>query len=99
MAKFDVNATAALIGVSTYQLWNAWIQTAPSLADLRAATPGDDTHQKLLDATYQVGGLVAMIGIAFGVASGDWSALMLMGLVFGALVFWSYQVLDAYPVG
>lgn len=97
MSRMNVDATAALIGVSTFQLWNAWNQTAPSLAELRSAQPGDDVHQRLMDATYQVGGLVAMIGVAFGIVSGDWTAFLLMALIFGALVFWSYQVLDAFP--
>jgi len=95
MAKVNVDSAAALVGVTTFQLWSAWNQTAPSLSELRGSVPGDSVHQRLLDATYQVGGLTAMIGIAFGLVSGDWSAMLIMGAIFTALVFWSYQVLDA----
>lgn len=96
--KWEPAAAAAVIGISSYQLWSAWNQSAPSLAEARAAMPGDITiRQRLLDANLTVGSLAFIIGVAIAILTRDITALVLMAAIFGTLSMWHYAILSADP--
>ena len=96
MAVTTVDAAAALFGVAAFQVWQAWRDTAPSIADLREAKPGDaHLGQQLDDATMSVGTIVLGLGIAFVIVTHDPTALFLMAGILAALALWSYQILEA----
>jgi hypothetical protein len=95
MAKLEPAAAASVIGLAGFQLFTAWSNTAPSLSDLRAATPGDDSmRQKLYDADFMVGGLALALGVAFSVLSHDMTALVVMMVIFGMVSLWHHSVLN-----
>jgi len=96
MKTFDTQAAAAIVGLASYQLWQAWRDNAPTLHDVRSAQPGDiSTKQRLLDAEITVGSLAVIIGLSFTVLTKDATVLVLLLGVFGALAFFHHWVLEA----
>jgi hypothetical protein len=93
VSRFSPEITASVIGLAAFQLWQSWRDVAPSFQELRQA-PGDDfdTRQRLMDADLSVGSLALIIGIAFGILSHDYTALILMLVIFGTLSLWSHQI-------
>lgn len=88
--------TSVLLGLAAFQLAGAWSATAPTLSDMRAASPGDiATRQRLLDADLSVGSLAVLIGAVIGILTKEWAALFVMVGVFGALSLWSHAILAA----
>lgn len=77
------------MGLAGFELWKAWGDAAPSLAELRSATAADtDVHQQLLDAEMTVGSLAAIVGIAMWYLTGDPTVLLLLGVTVAALAYW-----------
>lgn len=106
MSVPEGNATAAaIVGLTTYQIWNAWKDSAPSLAELRAATnsrsDADNTamRQKLHDSVLTVGSLALIVGIAMGVYTKRYDALILLVCTLGILAVWYYSILASDPNG
>lgn len=99
-ARYEPAVAAAVVGAAGWQLWQAWNQNAPSLADCRAAAPQDtEAHlsvkQRLLDADLTVGSLALIIGTTFAVLSKDMTVLLIMVIIFGTLSLWHHSVLEA----
>ena len=98
-------AAAAIVGLCTFQLWTAWNESAPSLADLRAATSdksdADNTamRQKLHDAVLTVGSLALVVGIAMGVFTRKLDTLILLASTLAILATWYYSILASEPNG
>lgn len=98
-SKYDVGTAATLVGLAGFQVWTAWNNSAPSFKELRKAPPGDlSTKQDLLDATLGVGVLALGLGITFAVMTKDYTAMIIMIGIIGALSIWSYQILEAEDV-
>lgn len=96
MKTFEPQAAAAIVGLASYQLWQAWRDNAPTLHDVRSAAPGDiSTKQRLLDAEITVGSLAVIIGLSFTALTRDPTVLLLLLAIFGALAFFHHWVLDA----
>ena len=98
MVKWEPTAATAVVGIATYQLWNAWQSAAPSLAELRSAAPGDiGARQKLLDANLTVGSLALVIGVTLAILTRDLTALIIMIVFFATLSMWHNSILAAEP--
>ncbi len=96
MAKWEPGAAATVVGLASFQLYQAWNQNAPSLAECRSAEPGDITvKQKLVDADLTVGSVAIIVGVALAILTRDPTALILLMVIFGTLSLWSNQVLAA----
>jgi len=92
-------AAAAIVGLTTYQLWNAWNDSTPSLTELRAASQYGPERQKLHDAVLTVGSLALVVGIAMGVFTKRADALILLMCTLGILATWYYSILASEPNG
>ena len=98
MQKYEPQAAAAVVGLAAFELWKVWGNTAPSLADVRGVTPGDDTiRQRLMDADITVGSLAIIIGVTLAILMKDATALIIMMIIFGTLSFFHHWVLAAEP--
>lgn len=96
MSKLEPAAGAAVIGMAGFQLLQAWNQNAPSLSDLRGASPDDvSIRQRLHDADFMVGGLAIVLGVAFALLTHDSTALVVMLVIFGSVSMWHHSVLNA----
>lgn len=94
--KLEIDAASALIGVAAFEVWKAWQATAPSLSEVRSADPNDiSIQQRLLDSNITVGGMAVIIGAAFLAVTRDWTPLVLMLFVFGALSFFHHWTFAA----
>lgn len=99
MSKYDVGTAATLVGLAGFQVWTAWNNSAPSFKELRDARPGDiSTKQALMDSTLGVGTLALGLGITFAIMTKDYTAMLIMLGIIGALALWSYQILEAENV-
>lgn len=102
----ESNGTAAaIVGLCTFQLWTAWNESAPTLADLRAASSSQSTaenvamRQKLHDATLTVGSLALVVGVSMGVFTRRPDTLILLASTLGVLATWYYSILASEPNG
>lgn len=98
-------AAAAIVGLCTFQLWTAWNESAPTLADLRGATNDKSDlgntamRQKLHDAVLTVGSLALVVGIAMGVFTKRADTLILLASTLAILATWYYSILASEPNG
>jgi len=89
-----------IVGLSGFQLIQAWNANAPKLADMRKADPNDkEMHQQLKDADILVGGMALILGSAFAVMTKRGLPLVLMMTIFGSVSFWYHNVLNGESVG
>lgn len=96
MQKYEPQAAAAVVGLAAFELWKVWGSSAPSLADVRGAEPGDvGIRQRLMDADITVGSLAIIIGVTLAILMRDATALIIMIVIFGALSFFHHWVLAA----
>jgi len=96
----EQNGTAAaIVGLCTYQLWNAWNDSTPSLTELRAASQYGPERQKLHDAVLTVGSLALVVGVAMGVFTKRVDTLILLASTLGILATWYYSILASEPNG
>jgi hypothetical protein len=96
VAKFSTEVAVSVVGLAAFQLWQSWRDVAPSFAELRQAPHDDyDTKQRLFDADLSVGSLALVIGVTLAVLSHDFTALVLMLVIFGMLSLWSHQIMAA----
>lgn len=92
----DFSSLAAVVGMATLQLHGTYTKTAPSLQELRDASPADtDILNKLNDADYLVGGLVLFIGVAFLILGRTPIPLILLAVGFVLLSGWHHLVRKA----
>lgn len=95
MGRWEPATAASVIGVAGFQLLQSWNANAPSLSDLRTASPDDvSTRQRLHDADFMVGGLSIILGVAFAVLAKDATALVVMLVIFGSVSMWHHMVLN-----
>lgn len=92
-------AAAAIVGLCTYQLWNAWNDSTPTLTELRAATQYGPERQKLHDAVLTVGSLALVVGVAMGVFTKRVDTLILLASTLSVLAIWYYSILASDPNG
>lgn len=103
MNRLEAPAAVAVVGLAGFQLWDAWMKNAPSLADCRSVSADRSTgehvavRQRWLDANLTVGSLAVIIGGVFWALTGDPLVLLIMVLIFGTLSLWHHSVLDAEP--
>ena len=96
----EQNGTAAaIVGLCTYQLWNAWNDSTPSLTELRAASQYGPERQKLHDAVLTVGSLALVVGVAMGIFTKRIDTLLLLASTLGVLAIWYYSILASEPNG
>jgi len=96
MSRFDATTTASVLGLAGFQLIQAWNSNAPSLKDLREASPDDiGVRQKLHDADFMVGGVAIILGVTFSILARDNTALYVMLVIFGSISLWHHSVLNA----
>jgi predicted short-subunit dehydrogenase-like oxidoreductase (DUF2520 family) len=94
--QWEPTVAATVVGLASYNLWSAWQASAPSLAELRAAEPGDiSARQKLLDANMTVGSLALVIGVTIAILTRDITVLLIMAVFFATLSYWHNAVLAA----
>lgn len=99
MRVWEPQAAAAIVGLAAFELWKAWNENAPSLAEVRAARPDDiPTRQRLMDAEITVGGLAVIIGLSYAALTKDLTVLVILLVVLAALTFFHYWTLDADSV-
>ena len=92
----DFGSVAAVVGMASVQLHQMYTNSAPSLQELRDASPGDlSTHNKLNDADFMVGGLALFIGIAFLVLTRKVAPLILLSIGFVMISSWHHLVRKA----
>lgn len=97
-ANLEPTAAAAVVALATFQLWQSWQGTAPTLAGLREYSPNNITaKQQLMDADLTVGSLALIVGVAMAIYTRDLSILVLMVFSFGALSLWYHAVLASAP--
>ena len=92
-------AAAAIVGLCTYQLCNAWNDSTPTLTELRAAHQYGPERQKLHDAVLTVGSLALVVGIAMGVFTKRIDTFILLASTLGVLAIWYYSILASEPNG
>jgi len=98
MKQWEPQAAAAIVGLAAFELWKAWGNNAPSLAELRKAAPGDiATTQQLSDANITVGSLALIIGVAFLILTRDFTVLLLLLAIFFALSWFHGATLNSDP--
>jgi hypothetical protein len=96
MAVWEPGAATAVVGLATFELWNAYEKTAPSLEEARAAEPGDlHIRQRILDADLTVGSLALIIGVTFYVMTKNISVLVVMLIIVAVLSVWRRSILAA----
>lgn len=96
MARYDAQVAVAVVGVAGFQLLQAWNTNAPSLTEIRQANPDDvSVRQRLMDASFMVGGLATILGIAFAIMTHDTTALIVMLVIFGSVATWFHSVMNA----
>ena len=95
---WEPQAAAAVVGLAAFELWKAWGDNAPSLAELRKSAPDDiGTAQRLSDANITVGALAAIIGVAYLILTRDITVLLLMLAIFAALSWFHRSTLNSDP--
>jgi hypothetical protein len=95
MILMERDAAAALVGIATFSVWQAWGQVAPSLSELRESGGSLTMRTKLQDADILVGGMSLLVGTAMAIYTHDLSAMILMIFAFGIMSVWSHMVLNS----
>lgn len=87
------NLALAIVGLAGFQMLTVWHQFAPSLSELREASPSDTlTRQKLLDADIMVGSTVLILGTAITILTDDKTPLIIMATLFSTVAVWHHLV-------
>ena len=93
MPKYQPGIAASVIGLAAFELIRTWRDIAPELSELRHAQAGDTSmRQRLMDADILIGSVSIVLGVAFGLLTQDWTALVIMLLIFSMMSFWYHQV-------
>lgn len=89
--KVETTVALAVAAGGVWAIHSAWVNTSPSLADLRAAGPGSvASHTQLRDATILVGGLALLAGGVVSVATHQVWPILLMGAAL-SLLWWTHH--------
>jgi hypothetical protein len=85
---------AATLGYTTVEIIKLWKDTAPSLADMRAAPENDVAMwQNMLDANYLGAGLSLLIGGTVSYLAKSWVPILLSLGTLSFMAFWYRMVL------
>lgn len=99
MADLEYQAGIAVIGLAAFQIASLWNDNAPSLAELRDHDPNNysptSALQKLSDADWTVGLLVAVVALATTTLTKDWRPAAVMIIIFGVLSYQAHTVAKA----
>ena len=96
MRQLEPGIAASVIGLAAFPLWQVYEASAPTLAEVRLAPPGDiSMRQRMLDADITVGSLAVIVGAAFAVLTKDFTAMILMLVILGTLSFWRRATANA----
>jgi len=86
---------ASVSALVLFEIWKAYENNAPTIADLRAAQPGDNAmKQRLLDTDFTVGSIALAVGVVFATKAKDSSLLVIIAALLMALSFWRYEILE-----
>ena len=84
--------------VSSFVIFNVWQiyeNNVPSIADLRAAAPGDtQMKQRMIDADMSIGSVALAIGLVFAYKAHDPSIVLIIIALLGALSWWRHEILE-----
>lgn len=77
------------------EIWKAYENNAPSIADVRAADPDDlAMKQRLIDADFTIGSIGLAIGVIFAVKANDHTLIVIIAALLAALSWWRYEILE-----
>ena len=86
---------ASVSAIIITEMWKAYENNAPSIADLRAAQPGDVAmKQRLIDSDFTVGSIALAIGVIFAIKANDHSLIMIIAALLAALSWWRHEILE-----
>jgi hypothetical protein len=98
MTAWEPSNAAAIVGLAVLSICTLYKENAPSLGDLRDATPnGGATHQHLQDADLTVGALGVITGLAMAWLTKDPTALLLIIVALGSYMLGFHAVLNRTP--
>lgn len=87
-----VASVAALV---IFEIWKLYEKNAPSISELRAATPGDiHLKQRLIDTDFTIGSMAIAVGILFSVKAKDPIIVYVILALLTALSWWRYEILE-----
>lgn len=86
---------ASISALIITEMWKAYENNAPTLADLRAAEPNDIAmKQRLIDTDFTVGSIALAIGVVFAVKAKDHSLIVIIAALLAALSWWRHEILE-----
>jgi len=86
---------ASVSALVIFEVWKAYEVNAPSISDLRAASPGDlAMKQRLIDSDFTIGSVALAIGAIFTVKAKDPSIIVIIAALLAALSWWRYEILE-----
>jgi hypothetical protein len=86
---------ASVSALVVFEIWKAYENNAPSIEDLRAATPGDSVmKQRILDTDFTIGSIALAIGLLFTIKAKDSSIIIITAALLMALSWWRYEILE-----
>lgn len=98
MSRLEPTAASAVIGLAGFQLLQTWNANAPSLSEMRAATPENNTTRtQLRDADFMVGGMAIILGTTYSILTHDATGIVIMMAIFGGVSLWWHAIERAAP--
>jgi len=86
---------ASVSALVLFEIWKAYENNAPSIADLRASDKSDlAMRQRLIDSDFTVGSIAIAVGVVFAIKAKDSSLLVIIAALLAALSFWRYEILE-----
>ena len=93
--NLEAGAASALVGVSLWQLYNAYTNTAPDLKTVRAASNTDsDCATMLRDTEISVGTFAILAGVAMSWLMRSWIPALLLSAGFLVLSIQYHSALN-----
>lgn len=94
----DTERDLVVASVSTiiiFEIWKAYENNAPTIAELRSTAPGDlAMRQRLLDTDFTVGSIALAVGLIFSMKAKDSSILIITAGILISLSWWRYEILE-----
>jgi hypothetical protein len=88
------------MSVAVFEVMRVYKDAAPSLAEMRSASPGGyECRQRALDAEIMAGIIVLVIGAAGVVLTGQWYPLILGAVTLGAVAYYYRAVANSSNEG
>lgn len=78
-----------------FNVWQVYENNAPTIADLRAAAPGDVVmRQRMIDSDMSIGSIALAIGLVFAYKAHDPTIIFIILALLGALSWWRHEILE-----